>query len=155
MTSPKCDNVVKKFLENRHVSAGVRKSMAASKLNNNQLRVSVSQTKPRLRRNASVVEDGTLWNKIKDTLLDQRLAPLLADDLSSLPAAFVLTCQYDVLRDEGIMYAKKLKHAGNDATWCHSVSGYHGISNTHSIKSQPEMKKSYNQMIDFLKTRLI
>lgn len=47
-----------------------------------------------------------------DDATDPKLSPLLADDVSLLPPAFILTAGFDPLRDEGQAYAAALNNAG-------------------------------------------
>ncbi|XP_059188204.1 arylacetamide deacetylase [Centropristis striata] len=62
------------------------------------------------------------------SLADPRASPLLVPDASlrSLPKAYILTCEYDVLRDDGIMYVTRLRAAGVHVTHEHYDTGFHG-----------------------------
>ncbi|XP_027798012.1 neutral cholesterol ester hydrolase 1 [Marmota flaviventris] len=61
-------------------------------------------------------------------LLDARSSPLIADQevLLHLPKTYILTCEHDVLRDDGVMYAKRLESAGVEVTLDHFEDGFHG-----------------------------
>ncbi len=59
-------------------------------------------------------------------------APLNMGNFSGLPAAYVEPQEIDVLRDEGIAYAKKLEDAGNLAELNVIKGSYHGFDFDHS-----------------------
>ncbi|XP_009703771.1 PREDICTED: arylacetamide deacetylase [Cariama cristata] len=61
--------------------------------------------------------------------LDPRAAPLLVSDaqLRGLPRTYILTCEHDVLRDDGVMYARRLRAAGVPVTHDHAKDAFHGM----------------------------
>jgi len=60
---------------------------------------------------------------------DPRMSPLLADSLSGLPPALVVTAGFDPLRDEGNQYAAALRDAGAPVDLRTAGSLTHGFAN--------------------------
>uniref|UniRef100_A0A5F9CSG5 Arylacetamide deacetylase n=1 Tax=Oryctolagus cuniculus TaxID=9986 RepID=A0A5F9CSG5_RABIT len=85
--------------------------------------------------------------------LDVRAAPLLAEDtqMRGLPRTHVMTCQYDVLRDDGVMYVTRLRNNGVHVTHTHIEDGFHGAISFLNFKISNRMA---NQYIDWLRENL-
>jgi acetyl esterase len=64
----------------------------------------------------------------KSEAADFRAAPLMATSLTGLPRAFVVTAEYDVLRDEGQAYARRLAEDGVEVTEMFAEGMNHGFA---------------------------
>ncbi len=58
----------------------------------------------------------------------KRAMPLHADNLASLPPTFLITAEFDPLRDEGITYAQKLRESGVALQYRHFGKAAHGFA---------------------------
>ncbi|XP_027803259.2 arylacetamide deacetylase-like 4 [Marmota flaviventris] len=61
-------------------------------------------------------------------ILDVENAPLIAEDkiIAQLPEAFLVSCELDMLRDDSLLYKKRLEDQGVRVTWYHVEDGFHG-----------------------------
>ena len=55
--------------------------------------------------------DATVESYVLPVTLHEEVSPLLAKSLEDLPPAYVTTCEFDILRDEALLYVKRMKNA--------------------------------------------
>ncbi|XP_031231873.1 arylacetamide deacetylase [Mastomys coucha] len=77
--------------------------------------------------------------------IDVKACPLLASDniLHHLPLTYIITCQYDVLRDDGLMYVKRLQNVGAHVTHHHIEDGFHGAFTSPGLKITNRLQSQY------------
>ncbi|XP_052034672.1 arylacetamide deacetylase isoform X2 [Apodemus sylvaticus] len=77
--------------------------------------------------------------------VDVKACPLLANDniLHHLPLTYIITCQYDVLRDDGLMYVQRLRNVGAHVTHHHFEDGFHGAFSLPGLKITNRMQNQY------------
>jgi acetyl esterase len=82
-----------------------------------------------------LVEEDMVWftESYAAPMQDLRAAPLLAEDVSQLPPAYVTTAGFDPLRDEGEAYAAKLAAAGVPVALRRHDGLVHGFANMTAV----------------------
>ena len=111
--------------ENLHTSPRIKQKYATTCLNHKlilSVHPDINYREPDIAKGEERV-----WKEIESIFLNPYFAPAMAEDLSGLPEAIVVTMEQDVLRDDGIWYANMLKDAGNTVTHIDYKSGYHGM----------------------------
>lgn len=107
------------------------------------------------RKQVVTTHDGEVYHIVKGGL-ETGISPLLAEDevLRLTPPTFILTCQYDVLRDDGILFRKRLQDLGVKVTWYNVPDGFHGIMNFFSKGwlSFPAAVKAMEHIVSYIKT---
>lgn len=91
-----------------------------------------------------------LRQRVINKLMDPRASPLLTEDLTGLPDAYVVTCTQDVLHDEGVLYVNRLRKAGVKVHH-EDYEALHAIFDFQDLKFVQEAMAS---MIAYLRTAL-
>ncbi len=86
---------------------------------------------------------------------DPNASPLQLRNIPALPPTLVATAEYDVLRDEGIAYAEKLKAAGVAVTHLHAPDMGHNFPATPNLVGRfPQCLETLSEIADWLKATL-
>lgn len=88
----------------------------------------------------------TLWSEIESQVINPYLSPLLGHEIEKVPPALVVTAQFDVLRDEGVLYVERMRKAGIDVTHRHYPI-IHGLLGTNAFEICRKARKEIYQDI--------
>ncbi|KAK6195612.1 hypothetical protein SNE40_001002 [Patella caerulea] len=60
-------------------------------------------------------------------LSDPYVCPLMEEILADLPQTLIVTAELDHIRDDGVIYARRLQKAGVKTEWRHLPDSFHGV----------------------------
>ena len=86
-----------------------------------------------------------------DNFNNPLVSPLFSSNLRHLPPAFIITAEYDTLRNEAHAYANKLKSAGNEVTYKKFPEMVHGFMGMFALVPA-EVKQAMLMIKDHLDT---
>lgn len=102
------DGYTSDFYVNNHTTLALKSSKYADYVNQNHL-----PAKYHFKENDSSkkMENGNVASKIENIITNPYFAPLMAsdDELRALPKTYIMTAEYDCLRDDGWILADRLK----------------------------------------------
>lgn len=92
-------------------------------------------------------EDSTT---VENVLLNPIFSPLATESVEDFPPAFILTAEYDVIRDDGVIYANRLKQAGVHVKTLNIRLGHGFINFVKCPFCHPAAMQSMDSIVNFL-----
>ncbi|XP_053256520.1 arylacetamide deacetylase-like 4 [Podarcis raffonei] len=88
-------------------------------------------------------------------LLEPDISCLFAEDsvIQKLPETLLVSCEYDIIRDDGLLYKKRLEDHGVKVSWFHVENGFHGVISLFDsgVFTFPAAVELMDSIIDFVK----
>ena len=139
----------KDFKENMHTSPELKISEYGKRLSIDSLPASFLKGIPE--ETSKDYGNETLSNEIKDLILDYRVSPLLAPKsaLEKLPSTYIITAEFDVLRDDSFIAYERMKKAGVDLQFKYYRSEAHGF--VWGVHSDSTAKEAILEFVAFCK----
>lgn len=82
-------------------------------------------------------------------LFETNVSPGLLDDamLENQPETLIMICEHDTRKDEGLIYAERLRRAGNEVDIKYYENGYHGILLAQGTVIGQRMRRDINEFV--------
>ncbi|CAI7935053.1 arylacetamide deacetylase-like 4 [Podarcis lilfordi] len=94
------------------------------------------------------------YRQLSETL-EADFSCLFAEDtvIQKLPETLIVSCEYDVVRDDALLYKKRLEDNGVKVSWFHVENGFHGMINFFKgcIFAFPTAVELTDSIVDFVK----
>ncbi|XP_033012366.1 arylacetamide deacetylase-like 3 [Lacerta agilis] len=88
-------------------------------------------------------------------LLESDISCLFAEDsvIQKLPETLFVSCEYDIIRDDGLLYKKRLEDHGVKVSWFHVENGFHGVLNFFDVSlfTFPAAVEMMDRIVEFVK----
>ena len=127
------DSLYNAFASNSHISDELRNSKYATYVNVDILPKDIQGNIED--RVPDFTGNKTLSDAIEHIMLDPRFAPLMSSDeeLALLPPTYILTAEFDVLRDDSFLAAGRLKNVGVPVEHIYLPGEEHGFLNLITV----------------------
>ncbi|XP_046542897.1 arylacetamide deacetylase-like [Haliotis rubra] len=136
-------NLPKAMTQNQHVSPEIKKTHFSDLVDVKNFPENYYSGKWEMDKESG---NETLWSEIEFQVVNPYLSPLLGHEIEKVPTALVVTAQYDVLRDDGMLYVERMRNAGINVTHRHYPI-IHGMIGTNEFEISRKARKEIYQEI--------